>query len=91
MTEDKSKWVELIRDLLWFDGRSEVSDITYFVKDGTEIVKIRYIGGAESWINVTINSLGAILKEIVAEVYGNGAVGRFRYGFPPFDEAGDTE
>lgn len=79
MKENKSEWVRHIRDLLWQDDRSEVVDCVYFVEDGMEIVKIYYRGGAETCINVSINSLGAILKEIVAEVYGDGAIGTFVY------------
>lgn len=43
---------------------------------GFEIVTIHYYGGGIARINVTINSCGAIYKEIGAEVYGEGAAGR---------------
>ena len=43
---------------------------------GLEVVTIHYYGGEIARINVTINSCGAIYKEIGAEVYGVGAVGR---------------
>jgi len=78
--EDKAKWTKVVEDLLKKDKRSYVQSLEYSVdtKHGwtREVVKITYNDGSETKINVSGNSLGAILHEIVREVYGQGAIGR---------------
>lgn len=83
--ENKAAYVELIEAILLADDRSHVTSCVYSNENGfdrTEYVTIWYKGGAMAKINVSANSLGAILKEVAAEVYGNGALGRVFYGFP---------
>ena len=78
--EDKRLWTEEVEALLKKDDRSYVQSLDYSIdtKHGwsREVVKITYNCGSEQKINVSGNSLGAILHEIVREVYGYGAIGR---------------
>ena len=73
----KADFVAKLSAVLAEEPRSGVEYIEYD-KDskGLEVVTIHYYGGGIARINVTINSCGAIYKEIGAEVYGNGAAGR---------------
>ena len=80
MREDKQGFVKRVKLALIADPRSNVEDIEYisnYEKSRLEVVEIKYKGGGKARINVTANSLGAIFREIGAEVYGAGAVGRF--------------
>lgn len=76
----KRQWCDMIWGLLANDPRNRVERIDY--TDGPEeVVEVRKYSGYTARINVTANSLGAILHEIVAEVYGPGALGTFWRGF----------
>lgn len=74
----KADFVAKLSTVLAEEPRSGVEYIEYDGGSGGgfEIVTIHYYGGGITRINVTINSCGAIYKEIGAEVYGEGAVGR---------------
>lgn len=90
--EDKYKYTEMLEALLLEDERSHVENCVYMgpiEPDRSELVIINYKGGARAVINVTANSLGAIMKEVAREVYGGGAHGRTFYGFPGGEEAHD--
>ena len=71
-------FVRNISTVLAEDPRSGVEYIEYDgdFPGGLEVVTIHYYGGGVARINVTINSSGAIYREIGAEVYGDGAMGR---------------
>ena len=84
--EDKKGYTEQLEALLMADDRSEVISCKYDKKPGLESVEIVYKGGYTVRINVTANSLGAILKEVAKEVYSNGAIGTFSRGFPQDEE-----
>ena len=76
MKEDKAKWVQAIKDLLILDRRSYVQDLEYEKpRLGLEIVTVTFLDGSKSMINVTSNSQGAILHEVIRETYGEGAYG----------------
>ena len=77
MYHGKADWVAQISQLLITDPDNGVLSCQYFHKAGVygEYVIIRYKGDGSEWINVSLNSLGAILLEITDEVYGNGAQG----------------
>ena len=80
MLEDKQGFVKRIKLVLIANPRSGVEDIEYisnYENSRLEVVEIKYQGGGKAKINVTANSLGAIFREIGAEVYGAGATGRF--------------
>ena len=92
--EDKKTWTRMIEQLLAFDPRSEVKAIDYTKNEPTdqrprEVIRIHYIGGAVSDINVSCNSLGAILNEIVKEVYYQDGFGTFFRGFPEEEKANE--
>ena len=74
----KREFVRNISTVLAEDPRSGVEYIEYDgdFPGGLEVVTIHYYGGGIARINVTINSSGAIYREIGAEVYGDGAMGR---------------
>lgn len=80
MMEDKRLWTKEVETLLKKDDRSDVQSLEYSIETKgrwkREVVKITYNCGSEQKINVSGNSLGAILHEIVREVYGQGAIGR---------------
>lgn len=84
MNMPKKRWCSMILGLLANDPRNKVKRITYtdrYPLEGGEVVEIEYESGYMARINVSANSLGAILHEIVAEVYGPGAYGTFWRGF----------
>ena len=78
--EDKRKWTKEVEALLKKDDRSYVQSLEYSIdtKHGwsREVVTVTFNYGSEMKINVSGNSLGAILHEIAREVYGQGAIGR---------------
>ena len=74
--EDKRTWTRMCGVLLSEDYRSYVQKCEYSKTDWDETVTIYYKSGSTTEINVNGNSQGAILHEIVREVYGNGAYGR---------------
>lgn len=72
----KERAVHDIAEVLKKDPGSEVASADYVKAGVSEYVRIAYKGGASAYINVTIDSIGAILKEMVLEVYGPGAGGK---------------
>lgn len=79
----RRQWCDMIWGLFANDPLNGVKRITYtdrYPLEGGEVVEIEYESGYMVRINVTANSLGAILHEIVAEVYGPGAYGTFWRG-----------
>ena len=78
--EDKRLWTKEVEELLKKDKRSFVDSLEYSIdtKNGwtREVVTVAFNDGSVMKINVSGNSLGAILHEIVREVYGYGAIGR---------------
>lgn len=74
----KERHVKEIGELMAKDPDSGVESADYVKAGASEYVKIAYRGGESVYINVTINSLGAIHKEMVSEVYGSGAFGRVK-------------
>lgn len=72
----KERHVKEIGELMAKDPDSGVESADYVKAGASEYVKIAYRGGESVYINVTINSLGAIHKEMVLEVYGPGAHGK---------------
>lgn len=79
----KKEWTSKISELIANDSRSGVRGITYSKEERNgwirEIVRIDYNFRSHTEINVTGNSLGSILHEIVREVYGSGAIGRIGF------------
>ena len=86
--ENEKEFTKQLENLLVFDNdRNNVESCKYDRKPNLEVVEIKYRGGYTVRINVTANSQGAILKEIVREVYDNGVMGAFYRGFPEEDAA----
>lgn len=80
----KGDWCAMVWGLMDNDPRCNVKRIEYMTglpQRGDETVEVEYYSGYMARINVTANSLGAILHEIVAEVYGPGALGTYWRGF----------
>lgn len=69
----KAEFVNSLCDLLRTDPRSSVDLLHYEVVtfDGYtyEYIHVCYIGGHRVSLNVTGNSIGAIAKEVINEVY----------------------
>ena len=80
--EDKKGYTERIEQLLRADPRSDIKECGYTKEDEKEVVYLIYNSGYSVLINVNCNSLGAILTEVVREVYNNGATGTYYRGFP---------
>lgn len=74
----KERHVKEIGELMAKDPNSDVKSADYVHVGVSEYVRIAYRGGESVYINVTINSLGAIHKEMVREVYGSGAFGKVK-------------
>lgn len=79
--ENKKEFTQMIEALLRADCRSDVVVCEYTKEGHNEIVTIIFKGGYAAKINVNCNSLGAILKEVVREVYGDGAFGTYFHGW----------
>lgn len=84
--ENKTEFTQMIEALLRADDRSDVVVCEYAKNGHSEVITIIFNGGYTVKINVNCNSLGAILKEVVKEVYDNGAFGTFFRGFPEDEE-----
>lgn len=84
--ENKKAYTEIIEKLLLEDERSEVKSCSYRSNSYIEVVEIVFRGGNMVRINVSANSLGAILHEVCREVYGSGATGTFYKGFQKEEE-----
>lgn len=76
MYATKEQRVKEIGELMAKDPDSGVESADYVKAGASEYVRIAYKGGASAYINVTIDSIGAIHKEMVLEVYGPGAHGK---------------
>ena len=74
----KERHVKEIGELMAKDLDSGVKSADYVRVGVSEYVQITYRDGESVYINVTINSLGAIHKEMVSEVYGPGAHGKVK-------------
>lgn len=74
----KERHVKEIGELMSKDLNSCVKSADYVHVGVSEYVQITYRNGESVYINVTINSLGAIHKEMVSEVYGSGAFGKVK-------------
>ena len=85
--ENKKEYTKKVEMLLMADDRSEVTSCKYDKIQHNEVVEIVYKGGYTVKINVTANSQSAILKEVVREVYEDGAMGAFYHGFPEEEAA----
>ena len=78
---NKFDWVRKIGTLIRSDHSSGVDFIFYKENKNElgwrrEVIEVHYHNEQVVKINITGNSLGAILHEIVREVYGYGAIGR---------------
>lgn len=77
---EKRDFIRALETAIKADRCSYVQSINYEYRENDlprEIVTITYMNGRAVNINVEINSNGANAKEIIAEIYGNGAHGRF--------------
>ena len=76
----KKEFVRNISTVLAEDPKSGVEYIEYDgdFPGGREVMTIHHCKGTVARINVTDISSGEIYREIGAEVYGSGAVGRMR-------------
>ena len=82
--ENKKEYTQMLEAILKADERSQVVKCEYSNDNGfdrTEYVTIVFKGGYMVKINVSANSLGAIMREVAAEVYGSGATGICYRGF----------
>ncbi len=84
--ENKKAYTEIIEKMLLEDERSEVKSCSYRSNSHIEVVEIVFRGGNMVRINVSADSLGAILQEVCREVYGSGATGTFYRGFQKEEE-----
>lgn len=76
--EEKKQFIEALEATLLMDKYNNIESIKYHQYENWEFVRIDYKGGYTVDINTSANSNGANAKEIIAEVYGTGAIGRMR-------------
>lgn len=76
--KEKEKFVNALEQTLLLDKYNGVESCKYYKCENWEFVRIEFAGGYAVDINTSANSSGANAKEIIAEVYGNGAVGRMK-------------
>jgi hypothetical protein len=75
MYEEKKWYVERLLEPVLQASYLDVDSLSYEKNGSLEVVTIIYIGGHRDRINVTWNSLGAILKEVALQATGHDAVG----------------
>ena len=73
--EEKKWYVERLLEPVMQASYLDIQGLTYKNKAGTEVVTIHYVGGHKDRINVTCNSLSAILLEVVRQAVSHDAVG----------------
>lgn len=76
--KEKEQFVEAMEKALLLDKYNGVESCKYYNCEIWEFIRIDYKGGYTVDINTSANSNGANAKEIIAEVYGDGAVGRMK-------------
>jgi hypothetical protein len=77
--KEKRDFIKALEKAILTDDRSDVEYIDFIYKQTVfpkELIAITFKGGCTAYINAEINSNGANAKEIVREVYGEGAMGR---------------
>lgn len=72
----KEKYIDALKALIIADRRSGICNIIHETAQLQERMRICYVGGGESYINITADSLGTIGLEVFREIYGCGANGR---------------
>ena len=78
--ERKKMFIKVLKAALVIDqDRSNVSGLDYEKRGYNEVITITYTNGRTAYINVSANSNGANLTEVVREVYGTGAHGRIMF------------
>lgn len=78
MYREKQQYVERILAPAVGAVGAGVTYLSYGMEGSTEIVTVNYYGGRTDRINVTGNSLLAILHEVVREIEGHNAHGHIR-------------
>jgi hypothetical protein len=78
MYDEKRIYVELYIKPTLKAARLDVVNVSYRLRGPLEVMTIEYDGGHKDRVNVTGNSLEAILKEAVREATGHNAVGHMR-------------
>lgn len=73
--EEKKWYVEKLLEPVLQASYLDVDSVRYEKNSSMEIVTITYIGGHRDRINVTWNSLAAILKEVTDQAIGHDAEG----------------
>lgn len=73
--EEKKWYVEKLLEPVLQASNLDVDSVRYEKNSSMEIVTITYIGGHRDRINVTWNSLAAILKEVTDQAIGHDAEG----------------
>lgn len=76
--KEKEKFVEFLEQALLLDKYNGVKSCKYYKYESWEFIRIDYKFGYTVDINTSANSNGANAKEIIAEVYGDGAIGRMK-------------
>lgn len=75
----KRKFIKALEATLLLDERSGVKALDYEKRGSREVITVTYKSGAQAYIDVSINSNGANITEVVREVYGAGARGRITF------------
>lgn len=76
--KEKEKFIEAMENALLLDKYNGVESCKYYKYESWEFIRIDYKFGCTVDINTSANSSGANAKEIIAEVYGDGAIGRMK-------------
>lgn len=76
--KEKEQFIEAMENALLLDKYNGVESCKYYKYENWEFIRIDYKDGYTVDIYTSANSNGANAKEIIAEVYGNGAIGRMK-------------
>ena len=95
MYEQKERFIKSLEQTLKIDyARNQLKELRY-IKPGDgfhkEVVEIEYDNGYTVRINTSVNSNGANAKEIIKEIYGEGALGRFEEYWNETESSAEAE
>ena len=76
--KEKELFIEAMEKALLLDKYNGVESCKYYKHENWEFIRIDYTNGYTVDIITSANSNGANAKEIIAEVYGDGAIGRMK-------------
>lgn len=67
--EDKENFVKELGELLSKYGVEQIEKLTYLKNNDLEFVKVDFVGGGNVMVNVHMDSLAAIVRDVMRALY----------------------